>query len=85
MRFHKEAPMPDEDAETLLMDDAEVREVLRISESTFYRLIADGPPKTSKAGDIRKIKHSQVGGARRWVRSSVMAYLKIETPQRKEK
>lgn len=71
--------MPDSE----LLNDDELRALLRIGKSTFYRLLADGPPNKSD-GDIREIKHNRVGGVRRWVRSSVMAFVSGESPQRKE-
>lgn len=60
-----------------LMTDDELCRLLRISRSSLTRYMRQGPPLLlkSKQNDIRGIRHIQVGGERRWVRASVIAYI----------
>ena len=78
--------MSEEKTYDLLMTDEEVYTLLKIGRSTFARLLREGPPKTSEPseGDIRTIKRVQVGGARRWVRSSVLEFAGGATPQQEK-
>jgi len=60
-----------------LLKDEELCSLLRISRATLHRHLKEGPPRRQKAvqSDIRDIRHLNVGGERRWLRSSVMAFL----------
>jgi len=66
-----------------LLTDEEVCTILRIGRSTLTRLLKDGPP--AEGGDVRGIEHTKVGGVRRWVRSSVLAFAGLKnTPSKEE-
>jgi hypothetical protein len=61
-----------------LMTDSEVCELLRISHVTLRKHLSDGPPSKRRRGisdDIRNIRRIDVGGSRRWVRSSVDEFI----------
>lgn len=69
--------MPEESINDL-MTDLELCGRLRISRPTLERHLKAGPPKKRNRGmvdDIRLIRHVQVGGRRRWVRSSVEEFI----------
>jgi predicted DNA-binding transcriptional regulator AlpA len=68
--------MPEEKEEVLT--DEEVCKMLRISPVTMRRHLAEGPGRKRHGcatGDIRTIRHFTVGGARRWVKSSVDEFI----------
>lgn len=65
-----------------LLTDEEICALLRISRSTLLRHLKHGPPASMKPeqADLRRIRRINVGGERRWVRESVMSWLRGEQP-----
>ncbi len=62
---------------TEMLTDSEVCKLFRISKPTLRRHLQEGPPRQRhpSANDIRLITRVEIGGKRRWSRSSVMAFI----------
>lgn len=63
-----------------LLTDHEVCAVLRISRATFYRRLVDGPSKGE--ADLRTVRRITVGGGRRWVRESLLDFVRGKKTRR---
>jgi hypothetical protein len=60
-----------------MLTDSEVAQHLRMSTVTLRKHLREGPPRkrARKAGDIRLIQNTMVGGVRRWSRDSLAEFL----------
>lgn len=61
-----------------LMTDAELCAALGISRHTLNRHLRQGPPRKrygAESGDLRTVRHLNIGGQRRWVRKSVDEFI----------
>jgi predicted DNA-binding transcriptional regulator AlpA len=64
-----------------VLTDEEVCAMLRIGKSTLRRHLKKGPPRKRVPGsrDVRLIEHFTIGRERRWLSSSVTAFINGET------